>query len=149
MSFEAITSAESKNYTLLLRQRDEISDLSTSLPFCYAQHHELWEEISKGRGVRRSDHPKSRPDRKQWLNWSLSARTKRRFVTSRRSCTRIKITEIKPADNGAAFVSWDNRNLFWWLDQLRNDETDDTQVYVCQIPKSKGSTCNRIASQCW
>ena len=60
---------------------------------------------------------------------------------------------MEPVENGASLISWNNHNLFWWLDELRGvDELrhklDDTQVYVCQIPKSKGNSCNYFSSQC-
>ena len=60
---------------------------------------------------------------------------------------------MEPVENGASVISWDNRNLFYWLDELRGvDELrhklDDTQVYVCQIPKSKGTSYNCFLIQC-
>lgn len=60
---------------------------------------------------------------------------------------------MKSADNGASLVSWDNPNLFYWLDELTGpDEVrhkpDESQVYICQIPKSKEFASSRFYSQC-
>ena len=54
------------------------------------------------------------------------------------------ITKTNPVDNGAALLSWDNRNLFWWIDELRLVHNDDSQIYVCQIPKSEGPPCHSL-----
>ena len=56
------------------------------------------------------------------------------------------------ADNGASLISWNNALMFWLLDALREPDElgqmlDDTQVYVCQIPKSTSCSCNHIFYQ--
>ena len=36
------------------------------------------------------------------------------------------ITKSNPVDNGASLLSWNNRHLFWRIDQLRLVYTDDS-----------------------
>ena len=57
------------------------------------------------------------------------------------------------AENGASLKSWNNINLFWMLDALREpnqtgEDLDDSQIYVCLIPKSNVfSSCNHFANK--
>ena len=59
---------------------------------------------------------------------------------------------MKLAENGASLISWNNAELFWLLDALRvpdelGQQLDDTQAYVCQIPKSPFSSYNHFSNQ--
>ena len=56
------------------------------------------------------------------------------------------------ADNGASLLSWNNENLYWYLNAFREPDEDghqldDTQMYVCQIPKSTCPPCSHFYPQ--
>lgn len=58
---------------------------------------------------------------------------------------------MKPAANGACLVSWNNSILFHCLDELSEPDElrhkiHESQVYICQIPKSKDSSSSRFYS---